>query len=112
MRKTIIGVLVLALLVVVMLPVLAHDELSEEDRNFITEYWERRIELQREFIEGLFERGLITEERYEQMMERLQAREEEEWKIPWFSREDCFCRERTSGRRGFSGGMRGFGPRR
>ncbi len=111
MRKTIIGALVLALLVGVMLPVLARDELSEEDRNFITEYWERRIELQREFIEGLFSRGLITEERYERMTERLQAREEEE-KIPWFSREGSFCRERTSGRRGFFGGMRGFGHRR
>ncbi len=110
MRRFIMGTLVLALLVGVMVPVLAQEEMSEEDQNFIVEFWERRIELQKEFMEGLLERGLISEERYEQMLERLQAREEEGWKMPWFSREEC-CRDRMMGRRGFSERTRGFGPR-
>jgi len=111
LRRTMIGLLVLALMIAVMVPVFAQDELSEEDKGFIAEYWERRYELQKDFLEGLMERGLISEERYEHMQERLQAREQEEWKMPMFSREDC-CRERGFGRRGFSGGMMGFGPRR
>ncbi len=108
MNRKIVGLLILVLLLGIALPVWAEQtELSEEDESFIAEFWQNRIQLQQQFVEGLKERGLISEERYEQMLSRLQEREEEGWKMPWFDREEC-CRERHSGRRSFQG-MRGHG---
>lgn len=102
-NKKIVGLLVLVLLLGIALPVWAgQTELSEEDESFIAQFWQNRVQLQKEFVEGLKERGLISEDRYEQMISRLQEREEEGWKMPWLEREHC-SRERHHGRRDFQG---------
>ncbi|AZR73131.1 hypothetical protein BBF96_06870 [Anoxybacter fermentans] len=78
MKKIIIIIGVILTLGSMVVPVFAHEiraDLNKEDQNFFRDYARKQIELQKEFIQGMVVRNLITPKQAEYMLNQLEVHE-------------------------------------